>query len=72
MRSKARYELYRRKLQVAEMLLISFIWGTLCKMPFFVTRAVNKKLFVAIPLLNGWFKVIVIAEYAVNPVGFSV
>ncbi|GAU92343.1 hypothetical protein RvY_04436 [Ramazzottius varieornatus] len=66
-RSNAQYNSYRRRLQVAKMLLLSFIWGTLCKMPFFVTGAVNKMLFITVPLLNSWFKVIVIAEYAVNP-----
>ncbi|GAV08348.1 hypothetical protein RvY_18058 [Ramazzottius varieornatus] len=70
-RDGAQFMLYRRRLQVAKMLLLSFIWGTLCKLPYFVTKSVAPMLFALMPLLPSWFKIIIIAEYTFNPVSIT-
>ena len=58
----------RRKIRVGKMLLMSFLWGSLCNLPPLLLATVRPGLLARLPMLELWLKVCYTLQFVINPV----
>jgi hypothetical protein len=61
-------QLLAKRLNVARVLLISFLFCVLCNLPIPITASFFGAVFNRSPLLNIWLRICLLSQYAFNPV----
>ncbi|GAV09526.1 hypothetical protein RvY_19048 [Ramazzottius varieornatus] len=64
------FQMFRRRLHVAKMLLTSFIWASTCQLPSFLAYMFFKQWMLETPTAITWFNVLLAFEFVGNPLIF--